>query len=132
MIVCIDKNNTVLWLNNDDTIKQNELYASNPNILLVKKEVSFVQEPEDDGIYVQKWNYESEEIYIERVGIKLPTDRELLEESVRTTAQISDDTMINMEMGVETNQAVLLTQEDGLVIMELLLDIQSKLTTQEA
>lgn len=132
MIVCIDKNNTVLWLNDDDTIKQNEPYASNPNILLVKKEVAFVQEPDDDGIYVQKWNCESEEIYIERVGIKLPTDRELLEKSVRTTAQISDDTMINMEMGVETNQAVLLTQEDGLVIMELLLDIQSKLTTQEA
>lgn len=112
MIVYINQSDEILWLHEDNTAK--EQYLEDDNCIVVDKQVLFLPEPDDDNFYVQKWNRETQEVYLQLIGPKpsKPITNEDLKADTRNI-----------------NQTTLMTSEDALLIMDMLLTIQEQISS---
>lgn len=121
-------NGIVQWLHEDITIKQQEQFKNDNNCMVIDKRLEIPVEPNDDKIRVLKYNAETQELYYEVIGIKEPTQEELIKDTHSQLILNSEDTLINMELNTDTNTKVTLTGDDSLLLMEMLVTIDEKLT----
>ncbi|MGL5676852.1 MAG: hypothetical protein ACRDDX_10595 [Cellulosilyticaceae bacterium] len=85
-----------------------------------------LDENSDEYLYInRKYDIEksqwTDEYYISKEQIEKSHEE--------ITKTISQDQLMSMEMELDTNSKIALTQADGLMIMEMLLEIQAMLTT---
>lgn len=113
MIICIGGNDEILWLHPDNEIKQLPEYINDDNVIVVEKELGTLCIPDDGKIYIQKWDWEKQERYLE--SIDPPTtiedvkqDTTVINENVETT---SYDNLINMDMLLAMDEKLNLIME---------------------
>lgn len=98
MIVCRGYDKRVYWLHDDDTLKQLEQYINDDTVIVVNKEVSFLQVPNDGYEYHQMWDEDKEEIYLKR-GKKIEIPHyEISKSTYDAVETTSFDNLINMDM----------------------------------
>lgn len=98
MIVCIDDNKRVLWLHDDNEVKQLPEYVNDDNVLVVDKELYFKTFPNDGYKYTNVWNSETQEIEHLR-GQKIKISHEEVTNQMHNEIGIaSSDNLINMDM----------------------------------
>ena len=98
MIVCIDDNKRVLWLHDDNEIKQLPEYINDDNVFIVDKELSFKSFPNDGYRYTHVWNDETQEIEHLR-GEKIEVSHEEVTKQMHSAVETTSfDNLINMDM----------------------------------
>lgn len=119
--------NVVLWTYWDITIKEQQKFINDENCIVIDKTLEVPPKPEDDKIWVLKYNNEKSELYYEAIGIKEPTHEEYTKQTYDQATANAKDNLINMELSSDTNEKVNLTSSDSLLLMEMLLTIDEKL-----
>lgn len=94
MVVYINHDNSIEWLHDDNAIK--EQYLNDDRCIVVDKALKFLTEPENEFIYVQKFDTERQEIYLECVGEK-PKPPATLEEVREMSTMTSEDALMIIE-----------------------------------
>lgn len=98
MIICLGNDNEVLWLHDDDTVKEQEQYIDDDSVIVVDAELSFPYPPDDGYRYVPRYDEGKKEIYLEKMEkIKLP-QYDLTEKTSEMVEITSFDNLINMDM----------------------------------
>lgn len=123
MIVCIDESKRVLWLNDDDSIKNESDYIFDDNVFIINKQLSFPSVPKDSKKYMFLWDFETEDILL----VQILTEKDIIENIDNVSTQTSIDTLSVIELGLSTDNKVAMTQEDALLILEMLISIQQQL-----
>lgn len=127
MIIYV-KNGNVLWTHPDNAIKQQEQFINDENCIVIGDEINLPEIPNDNFIYAVTYDKNTQLFYLERTGNKIVSDRELLEVSYSKTEQVSDDVLLNMEIGADTNDKMAVNTQDVLTLMEMLLSLDEKIT----
>lgn len=113
----------------DNTIKQLDEYINDDSCILAEHITEIPQKPQDDGIYEYHWNGTTIDVVM--VGTVEPQKETLEEISVKTRDIVevtNQDILTNMELGMATNETVVMTSGDALLIMEMLLEVQNMLS----
>lgn len=119
----------VWWWHEDISLKEQEEFINDDNCIVIDKVLEIPVKPEDNKkIQVLKYNSEIKELYYDVIGIKEPTQEELIKDTHTQVVTSSEDTLINMELNTDTNTKVTLTGDDSLLLMEMLVTIDEKLT----
>lgn len=131
MIICLDKNNYILWYHDDDSIKQQDGYIDDESIILSKLTHNDipVDPPDNEYVYRLKYFNDTDVPKWIKQGPKIPNTTEGLCKIISNTKVISDDILMSMELGVETNNHIKTTQEDNLLNMEMLVTLQNQINT---
>lgn len=116
MVVYVDNNDNVIWINEDDTVK--EKFVDDDNCIVVNKVIDFAKHPVDGYIYVQKFNRETQEIYAEKTNEKY---EEIKPVEVPVTLE---DIKKDIQPISKTTQ---MTAEDALTIIEYLMMLEGKI-----
>lgn len=113
MIIYINEQQEVLWLHEDNNIKQDARYVEDKNCLLLDvcyEDLFIPSTPVDNFDYIQKWDAVKEEIYLEKIGEK-------------PKSPIQTDNI---------DSKAFLSQRDGFKIMEMLLQLQEQVAELSA
>lgn len=127
MVICKTYNNEVLWLHSDDTVKDLDEFKDDENVFVIDKYVEFKIKPDDENIYKQMWNEDEQDIYLLKVGLKPLTLDEKTDIIKNNIDQFDDDLLSTMELEVDTNTKVQISQDDNLLNMEMLITLQEQI-----
>ncbi|MBS5799981.1 MAG: hypothetical protein KID02_09540 [Clostridiales bacterium] len=127
MVICKTYNNEVLWLHSDDTVKDLDEFKDDENVFIIDKYVEFKIKPDDENIYKQMWNEDEQDIYLLKVGLKPLTLDEKTDIIKNNIDQFDDDLLSAMELEVDTNTKVQISQDDNLLNMEMLITLQEQI-----
>lgn len=76
----------------------------------------------------KKYNPINKSFYDEIIIIEQPDHEELSIQIHKLNNQIQDDTLLGIELNSDTNLKVITTEDDSLLLMELMMSIDEKLT----
>lgn len=98
MIVCINDNKQVLWLHDDDEVKQLPQYINDDNVFIVDKEIKFPTLPDEEYNYTYVWNDDTQDIELVQ-GKKIEVPHEEVTKQTYSTVEVSSyDNLTNMDM----------------------------------
>lgn len=111
MIMALGQNHRVLWIHENDAIKEGEPYKSDELVLVVDKEISIPEVPYDEYMYIHIWNPDTKEIYLERGTKKEVSHEEVTKQTHIGVAEVSGDNLTNMDllMMILDNQQKIMT-----------------------
>lgn len=121
-------NGIVIWFNDDINLKELEPYKSDNCCIVVDKSVEIPDIPDDGHQYTMLYNAYKNQILLER-GKKIEISNEDLTKDIhQSSVQIQDDTLLGIELNTDTNSKVTTTGDDSILLMELMMSIDEKLT----
>lgn len=120
-------NGTILWWHEDASIKE-EQFKDDENCIIVSSEINIPSIPQDGYDYTLNYDPETHQVSLVKSTKKELTHEELTELINRTNEQIQDDTLLGMELSSDTNLKVTTTGNDSLLLIELMMSIDEKLT----
>lgn len=121
-------NNRILWWHNDVSIKEQEQFKEDVNCIVVSKEVTIPAIPQDGYNYILQYDSKSMKVTLVQ-GCKMEVSHEdLTKEIHQSSVQLQDDTLLGIELNTDTNSKVTTTGADSLLLMELMMSIDEKLT----
>lgn len=127
MILYISDNNEVLWSHSDNSVKELAYYMDNPRCIRVPDDIVIPIVPQDDFMYKLIYHEELQSVTLERLGKKPLTEKVLIERTHGLCLQSGEDSLMSMELSLDTNGKVTTTGNDSLLLMELLTSIDEKL-----
>lgn len=123
MVVFLSHDGQVRGLHDDDNVKQFSQYIDDELVIVVNKQLSFPDLPEERYIYRYMWNYDTQEIYIEK-GELIPTSYEVVTKQTDTHVKST----FNKELYCDINSKLISDANEFLLLIEMLLLIDEKLS----
>lgn len=121
-------NNRILWWHDDVSIKEQEQFKEDVNCIVVSKEVTIPAIPQDGYNYILQYDSESMKVTLVQYCKMEVSHEDLTKEIHQSSVQLQDDTLLGIELNTDTNSKVTTTGADSLLLMELMMSIDEKLT----
>ncbi|WP_053983731.1 hypothetical protein [Niameybacter massiliensis] len=127
MIIYVSDENTVLWSHSDNSVKSLEAYMDDPRCIRVPDDIVIPIVPQDDYMYRLVYHEESQGVTLEKLCKRPLTEKEIIERTHGLCLQSGEDSLMSVELGLDTNGKVTTAGNDSLLLMELLTSIDEKL-----
>lgn len=128
MVLYLDNESSVIWRIDDDSIKNDPQFKDDDNCIVIADDIEIPVAPEDNKIRALKYSRNTGILYYEVTGIIEVPHEEVTRQMYLAVEATSSDTLTNMELGTDTNTKVTTTGSDSLLLMEMLVTIDEKLT----
>ena len=127
MILYISDDNEVLWSHSDNSVKELAHYINDPRCIRVSDDIVIPIVPHDDYMYKLIYHEESQSVTLEKLCKRPLTEKEIIERTHGLCLQSGEDSLMSVELSLDTNGKVTTAGNDSLLLMELLTSIDEKL-----